>query len=91
MVYADINIGMPFIFVIIGEIYGEFVMKPIKENPSINMPTLSSNYVYSAYDTNAIKSGYQLINSFYSPLTNENVKDIFVLDKKTANNRMAQN
>ena len=55
------------------------------------MPTLSSNYVYSAYDTNAIKAGYQLINSFYSPLTNENVKDIFVLDKKIENNIMAKN
>lgn len=69
----------------------EFVMKPIKENPNINMPTLSSNYVYSAYDTNAIKAGYQLINSFYSSLTNENVKDIFVLDKKIENNIMAKN
>ena len=69
----------------------EFVMKPIKENPSINMPTLSSNYVYSAYDTNAIKAGYQLINSFYAPLTNENVKDIFVLDKKIENNLIAKN
>ncbi|MEI0486349.1 CapA family protein [Brachyspira intermedia] len=56
----------------------EVVMKPIKEDPNINMPTLASNYVYNTYDTNAIKKGYELIHDFYSPLTNESVKTMFV-------------
>lgn len=55
----------------------EVIMKPIKEDPNINMPVLSSNYVYSTYDTNAIKKGYELIHDFYSPLTNESVKTMF--------------
>ena len=55
----------------------EVVMKPIKEDPNINMPTLASNYVYNTYDTNAIKKGYELIHDFYSPLTNESVKTMF--------------
>ena len=56
----------------------DFIMKPIKENPEISMPELKTNYIYSDYDTNAIKNGYKLINQFYSPLTNENVKNLFV-------------
>lgn len=56
----------------------EFIIKPIKENPDISMPTLETNYIYSDYDTNAIKNGYKLINQFYSPLTNEKVKNLFV-------------
>lgn len=55
----------------------EVVMKPIKEDPNINMPTLASNYVYNTYDTNAIKKGYELIHDFYSPLTNESIKTMF--------------
>lgn len=56
----------------------EFIIKPIKENPDISMPALETNYIYSDYDTNAIKNGYKLINQFYSPLTNERVKNLFV-------------
>ena len=56
----------------------DFIMKPIKENPEISMPELETNYIYSDYDTNAIKNGYKLINQFYSPLTNESVKSLFV-------------
>lgn len=56
----------------------EFIIKPIKENPDISMPALETNYIYSDYDTNAIKNGYKLINQFYSPLTNERVKNLFI-------------
>lgn len=56
----------------------EFIIKPIKENPDISMPALETNYIYSDYDTNAIKNGYELINRLYSPLTNEKVKNLFV-------------
>lgn len=56
----------------------DFVMKPIKENPEISMPELKTNYIYSYYDTNAIKNGYKLINQFYGHLTNESVKNLFV-------------
>jgi len=56
----------------------DFVMKPIKENPEISMPELKTNYIYSDYDTNAIKNGYKLINKFHSHLTNESVKNLFV-------------
>ena len=56
----------------------DFVMKPIKENPEISMPELKTNYIYSDYDTNAIKNGYKLINQFYGNLTNESVKNLFV-------------
>lgn len=56
----------------------EFIIKPIKENPDISMPALETNYIYSDYDTNAIKNGYKLINQFYSSLTNEKVKNLFV-------------
>lgn len=56
----------------------EFIIKPIKENPDISMPALETNYIYSDYDTNAIKNGYKLINQFYSPLTNEKTKNLFV-------------
>ena len=56
----------------------DFIMKPIKENPEISMPELKTNYIYSDYDTNAIKNGYKLINQFYGHLTNENVKNLFV-------------
>ena len=56
----------------------DFVMKPIKENPEISMPELKTNYIYSDYDTNAIKNGYKLINRFYGHLTNESVKNLFV-------------
>ena len=56
----------------------DFVMKPIKENPEISMPELKTNYIYSDYDTNAIKNGYKLINQFYENLTNESVKNLFV-------------
>ena len=68
----------------------EVVMKPIKEDPNINMPTLSSNYVYSVYDTNAIKKGYELIHKFYSPLTNEKVKTMFA-DNITNNSIVSNN
>lgn len=51
----------------------DFIIKPIKENPDIEMPKLKTNYIYSNYDTNAIKSGYKLINEFYSNLTNNNI------------------
>ncbi|ASJ20305.1 poly-gamma-glutamate biosynthesis protein [Brachyspira hampsonii] len=73
----------------------EVIMKPIKEDPNINMPTLASNYVYSTYDTNAIKKGYELIHDFYSPLTNESVKTMFA-DNITnisiiSNNSLAHN
>lgn len=67
----------------------EVIMKPIKEDPDINMPTLASNYVYSSYDTNAIKKGYDLIHDFYSPLTNENVKTMFA--DNTTNNSIISN
>lgn len=67
----------------------EVVMKPIKEDPNISMPTLSSNYVYSAYDTNAIKKGYELIHNFYSPLTNEKVKTMFTFDVTNYNNTVS--
>ena len=50
----------------------DFIIKPIKENPDIEMPKLKTNYIYSNYDTNAIKNGYKLINEFYSNLTNNN-------------------
>ena len=56
----------------------DFIMKPIKENPKISMPELKTNYIYSDYDTNAIKNGYKLINRFYGNLTNESVKNLFV-------------
>ena len=56
----------------------DFIMKPIKENPEISMPELKTNYIYSDYDTNAIKNGYKLINKFHSHLTNESVKNLFV-------------
>ena len=56
----------------------DFIMKPIKENPEISMPELKTNYIYSDYDTNAIKNGYKLINQFYGHLTNEEVKSLFV-------------
>ena len=56
----------------------DFIIKPIKENPEISMPELKTNYIYSDYDTNAIKNGYKLINQFYGHLTNENVKSLFV-------------
>ncbi|WP_297296004.1 CapA family protein [uncultured Brachyspira sp.] len=68
----------------------DFVMKPIKEDPNINMPTLSSNHIYSAYDTNAIKKGYELIHNFYSPLTNEKVKTMFA-DNITNNSIVSNN
>ena len=68
----------------------EVVMKPIKEDPNINMPTLASNYVYSTYDTNAIKKGYELIHDFYSPLTNESVKTMFA-DNITNNSIISNN
>ena len=67
----------------------EVVMKPIKEDPNINMPILASNYVYSTYDTNAIKKGYELIHNFYSPLTNEKVKTMFA--DNITNNTIASN
>lgn len=51
----------------------DFIIKPIKENPDIAMPKLKTNYIYSNYDTNAIKNGYKLINKFYSNLTNNNI------------------
>ena len=51
----------------------DFIIKPIKENPDIEMPKLKTNYIYSNYDTNAIKNGYKLINEFYSNLTNNNI------------------
>ncbi len=51
----------------------DFIIKPIKENPDIAMPKLKTNYIYSNYDTNAIKNGYKLINEFYSNLTNNNI------------------
>lgn len=51
----------------------DFIIKPIKENPDISMPKLKTNYIYSNYDTNAIKNGYKLINEFYSNLTNNNI------------------
>lgn len=51
----------------------DFIIKPIKENPDIEMPKLKTNYIYSNYDTNAIKNGYKLINKFYSNLTNNNI------------------
>ena len=51
----------------------DFIIKPIKENPDIEMPKLKINYIYSNYDTNAIKNGYKLINEFYSNLTNNNI------------------
>ena len=51
----------------------DFIIKPIKENPDIEMPKLKTNYIYSNYDTNAIKNGYKLINEFYSSLTNNNI------------------
>ena len=70
-------------------------MKPIKEDPNINMPTLSSNHIYSAYDTNAIKKGYELIHNFYSPLTNEKVKTMFAnkitTNEINTNNTLAHN
>ena len=56
----------------------DFIMKPIKENPEISMPELKTNYIYSDYDTNAIKNGYKLINRFYGHLTNESIKNLFV-------------
>ncbi|WP_297204377.1 CapA family protein [uncultured Brachyspira sp.] len=67
----------------------EVIMKPIKEDPNINMPVLSSNYVYSAYDTNAIKKGYELIHDFYSPLTNEKVRTMF--SENISSNNMVSN
>ena len=63
----------------------DFIMKPIKENPEISMPELKTNYIYSDYDTNAIKNGYKLINQFYGNLTNESVKNLFV-ENITSNN-----
>ena len=54
----------------------DFIIKPIKENPDIAMPKLKTNYIYSNYDTNAIKSGYKLINEFYNSLINKNIKNI---------------
>ena len=56
----------------------DFIIKPIKETTEIFMPELKTNYIYSDYDTNAIKNGYKLINQFHSHLTNENVKNLFV-------------
>lgn len=67
----------------------EIIMKPIDEDPNINMPSLSSNYAYSTYDTNAIKKGYELIQNFYSPLTNEKVKNMFA--NNITNNSLAHN
>ena len=40
------------------------------------MPKLKTNYIYSNYDTNAIKNGYKLINEFYNSLINKNIKNI---------------
>lgn len=54
----------------------DFIIKPIKENPDIEMPKLKTNYIYSNYDTNAIKNGYKLINEFYNSLINKNIKNI---------------
>ncbi|TXJ58946.1 CapA family protein [Brachyspira aalborgi] len=54
----------------------DFIIKPIKENPNIEMPKLKTNYIYSNYDTNAIKNGYKLINEFYNSLINKNIKNI---------------
>lgn len=54
----------------------DFIIKPIKENPDIAMPKLKTNYIYSNYDTNAIKNGYKLINEFYNSLINKNIKNI---------------
>ena len=54
----------------------DFIIKPIKENPDIEMPRLKTNYIYSNYDTNAIKNGYKLINEFYNSLINKNIKNI---------------
>ena len=54
----------------------DFIIKPIKENPNIEMPKLKTNYIYSKYDTNAIKNGYKLINEFYNSLINKNIKNI---------------
>ncbi|TXJ46594.1 CapA family protein [Brachyspira aalborgi] len=51
----------------------DFIIKPIKENPDIAMPKLKTNYIYSNYDTNAIKNGYKLINEFYNSLINKNI------------------
>ncbi|EKV56444.1 poly-gamma-glutamate biosynthesis-like protein [Brachyspira hampsonii 30446] len=73
----------------------EVIMKPIKEDPNINMPALASNYVYSTYDTNAIKKGYELIHNFYSPLTNDKVKTMFAYNITNisiiSNNSLAHN
>ena len=67
-----------------------FVIKPLEEDPNKIMPSLPENYIYSDYDTNAIKKGYELIHSFYSPLTNEKVKNMFVYNISN-NNAISNN
>ncbi len=55
----------------------DFEIQAIIDNPNIKMPTLENNKVYSAYDTNAIKSGYNIIHQFYGVLTNDSIKYMF--------------
>lgn len=59
----------------------KIIIKPLDNDPKISMPQIEESFIYSEYDTNAIRNGYMLIHEFYSPLTNSKVSSLLTKSK----------